>query len=132
MNETTLVGRELSVSLTVADPEASAVWYQKVLGFAVRQRFEREGTLMAVSLRSGQVSILVTRDDGARGEGRAKGEGFSIQITTDADIDAVAAHVRAHGGVLDSEPETFRWGQRAFRLRDPDGFKFTISSVRPE
>jgi predicted enzyme related to lactoylglutathione lyase len=41
--------------------------------------------------------------------------------------DEIAARVRAHGGSLDSEPFD-AYGVRAFRLRDPDGFRFTISS----
>src|SRR5881392_4069006 len=100
-DETRLVGIDLGVSLTVANLQASALWYEDVLGFTVRQRFEREGTLMAVSLLSGRVGILLTQDDGARGEGRAKGEGFSIQITTEENIDAIAARVRARGVPLD-------------------------------
>jgi predicted enzyme related to lactoylglutathione lyase len=72
---------------------------------------------------------LLTQDTGARGTDRVKGEGFSLQITTPQDIDALAAGVVARGGTLDTPPFE-AWGTRAFRIRDPDGFRFTISAPR--
>jgi uncharacterized glyoxalase superfamily protein PhnB len=124
-----MTGRSLEASLTVNDLPKSLAWYRDVAGFAVDREFEREGKLMAVSLRAGDVRILLTQDDGARGVDREKGVGFSLQITTDADIDRIAAGIKSRGGTLDSEPTDTPWGIRMFRLRDPDGFKFTISSA---
>ena len=127
-----LIGSALSVSLTVGDIQKSLSWYRDVAGFSVDQTYEREGTLMAVSLRAGvDVRILITQDDGKSGADRVKGGGFSMMITTEQDIDGLANAIKKRGGVLDSEPADMRWGQRMFRLRDPDGFKFTISSPRP-
>ena len=125
-----LTGRDLSVSLTVNDLEKSLAWYQDVVGFAVDQKYEREGKLMAVSLQAGEVRVLLTQDDGAQGTDRVKGVGFSMMITTDQNIDDLANAIKGRGGVLDSEPTDMRWGQRIFRLRDLDGFRFTISSER--
>jgi uncharacterized glyoxalase superfamily protein PhnB len=119
----------LAASLTVRDIQASLAWYRAVLGFTVARTFEREGTLRAVSLRAGAVQILIGQDDGAKGSDRAKGEGFSLQLTTAQDVDELARRIRAQGGTLDTEPADM-WGARAFRLRDPDGFRFTISSER--
>ena len=86
---------------------------------------------MAVSLRAGEVRILLTQDDGAKGPGRVKGDGFSLMITTNQNIDEVAQSIKDAGGTLDTEPVDTPWGMRAFRLRDPDGFKYTGSS-RPD
>jgi uncharacterized glyoxalase superfamily protein PhnB len=122
---------ELTASLTVTDLPASLAWYRDVVGFSVAQQYERGGRPMAVSLRAGQVKLLIVQDDGAKGVGRARGEGFSLQLTTSQNIDEVARGIRERGGQLDSEPEDMRRGQRAFRLRDPDGFRLTISSERP-
>jgi uncharacterized glyoxalase superfamily protein PhnB len=120
----------LEASLTVTDVRRSADWYRDVLGFTIDREFEREGRLLAVSLRAGAVRILVTQDDGARGTDRVKGVGFSLQITTPHDIDAIAERARRAGATLDSEPADV-WGVRGFRVRDPDGFRFTVSSPRP-
>jgi uncharacterized glyoxalase superfamily protein PhnB len=117
----------LNASLTVKDLQQSLAWYAGVVGFAVDREIEREGKLAAVSLRAGDVRILLNQDDGARGWDRAKGEGISLQIVTTQSVDAVADRIREHGGTLDTEPADMPWGVRAFRVRDPDGFKLAIS-----
>jgi uncharacterized glyoxalase superfamily protein PhnB len=123
-----LHGRELSASLTVKDLRGSVAWYRDVLRFEVDREHEREGKLIAVSLRAGNVRILLGQDDGAKGLDRVKGEGFSLQITTGQDIDEIARRVREAGGTIDTEPVDTSWGVRMFRFRDPDGFRFTVSS----
>ena len=125
----TLAARSLEASLTVRDLPASVAWYRDVLGFAVAREYRREDKLIAVAVRAGSVELLLVRDDGAKGVDRQKGEGVSLQLTTLQDVDELAAHFRARGGVLEMEPSTIA-GKRAFRLRDPDGFRFTISSPR--
>jgi uncharacterized glyoxalase superfamily protein PhnB len=125
---TTLHGIALSASLTVNDLEKSLSWYTGVMGFEVDTRHERDGKLLAVAMKAGNVRLLINQDDGAKGWDRAKGEGFSLMITTDDNIDDVAKRIRESGGVLDTEPADMPWGKRIFRLRDPNGFRLTISS----
>jgi uncharacterized glyoxalase superfamily protein PhnB len=126
-----LSAQSLQASLSVNDLPSSAAWYRDVLGFTIDREFEREGQLFAVSLRAGTVRILLTRDDGAKGANRVKGEGFSLQITTSQDIDGIANAARNAGAILDSEPAD-AWGVRVFRIRDPDGFRLVFSSPRAE
>jgi uncharacterized glyoxalase superfamily protein PhnB len=123
-------GRTLAAALTVKDLQKSLAWYRDVVGFTVDQKHEREGKLRAVSLKAGDVRILIGQDDGAKGWDRVKGEGFSLQITTDQNVDEIAKRIKALGGTLESEPADTPWGARLFRLRDPDGFKLVISSDR--
>jgi len=125
-----LRGRSLSLSLTVKDLRMSTAWYRDVIGFTVEREYERDGALRAVALKAGTVSILLNQDNGAKGWDRVKGEGFSFQITTVQDIDALADRVRTSGGRLASEPADMPWGVRMFRVQDPDGFKLTISSEK--
>jgi predicted enzyme related to lactoylglutathione lyase len=117
----------LSASLTATSLEMSLAWYRDLLGLTVACTFERDGKMYAASLRAGTVAILLTQDNGARGEERAKGEGFSLRLTTSQNIDGLAQGIRERGGKLESEPMDMA-GARAFRLRDPDGFKLVISS----
>jgi uncharacterized glyoxalase superfamily protein PhnB len=128
MSIQSLRARSLQASLTVKDLEKSLAWYRDVVGFEVDRKHEREGRLRAVSLKAGDVRILINQDDGAKGWDRAKGEGFSLQITTEQNVDAIAKSIKQRGGTLESEPADTPWGARIFRLRDPDGFKLTISS----
>jgi lactoylglutathione lyase len=122
-------GRSLAASLTVSDLPRSLAFYRDVVGFTVERRFEREGRLTAVALKAGAVELLLGQDDGARGPKRAKGEGFSLQITTTQDVDALAKRIQARGGLLTAQPADV-WGARVFRMKDPDGFRLTISSQR--
>lgn len=124
----TFRGRTLSASLSVKDLQKSLAWYCDVVGFGIDRKYEREGKLMAVALQAGDVRILINLDDGAKGWDRAKGEGLSLQITTDQNVDEIANRIKQRGGTLATEPADLPWGGRAFRLRDPDGFRFVISS----
>ena len=83
------------------------------------------------SLLAGEARLAINQDDGAKGWTRVKGEGFSFNVTTTQSIDALARGIKARGGTLDSEPADMPWGVRMFRLRDPDGYKFGVSSPRP-
>jgi uncharacterized glyoxalase superfamily protein PhnB len=121
--------RTLGASLTVKDLEKSLAWYHDVLGFAVDRKHEREGKLRAVSLKAGDVRLLINQDDGAKGWDRVKGAGLSLQLTTDQNIDEIAKRIKQRGGTLESEPRDMPWGARMFRLQDLDGFKLTISSA---
>ena len=115
-----------SVSITVKDIQKSAAWYQNVVGFGVDRTFERDGRLVLVALKAGDVRINLNQDDGTKGWDRIKGLGFSVNIWTTEDIDAIANRIKASGGRLDSEPVDAPWGARYFRLTDPDGFKLAV------
>jgi len=124
-----LVAQSLEASLTTADVRRSRDWYRDTLGLLVDREYERDGKVFAIAMRAGSVRILLTQDDGAKGADRSKGEGFSLQLTTSQDVDTIAAAAKDAGATLDTEPASM-WGVRAFRLRDPDGFRWTISSPR--
>lgn len=115
-----------SVSITVKDIHKSLAWYQNVVGFGVERSVERDGNPVFVALKAGDVRLSLNQDDGAKGWDRIKGLGFSINIWTTEDVDAIASRIKASGGTLDSEPVDAPWGARFFRLTDPDGFKLAI------
>jgi uncharacterized glyoxalase superfamily protein PhnB len=120
-----------SISLTVKDLSTSLAWYNNVMGFTIDRKIERDGKLRSVALKAGSARISINQDDGAKGWTRIKGEGFSLNLTTEQNIDKIASRIKEHGGILDVEPADMPWGVRLFRLKDPDGYKLTISSPRP-
>lgn len=126
---TPFLARAIAASMTVTDLPKSLAWYTDVLGFAIDEKYEHEGKLMGAGLKAGDVFVMLVQDDGAKGWDRIKGQGISLYVTTDQDIDEVATRIKAAGGTLDTEPADMPWGARVFRLHDPDGFLFTISSV---
>lgn len=121
--------QSLSAALTVSDLQKSVSWYRDVIGFDVDREHVREGQLRAVSLRAGEVRILLNQDDGAQGLDRVKGVGFSLHFVTPQDVDALAARIKAAGVQLLTEPTDMPWGARVFRVVDPDGFRMSISSI---
>ena len=122
-----LQAENLQASLTVQSLDRSVQWYCEALGFVEDRRHEREGRLIAVSLRAGMVRILLTQDNGAKGIDRQKGDGFSLQLTTHQSVDDLAVRILSYGTALDTEPTTAPWGVRILRVCDPDGFRWTIS-----
>ena len=126
-----LQAESLEASLTVGHLDRSVAWYCDAIGFVLDRRYERGGQLTAVSLRAGAVRILLSQDDGAKGAERVKGEGISLQITTSQKAEEVASRIKAHGNALDTEPTRMPWGVTILRVRDPDGFRLTISSTHP-
>lgn len=124
----TLRLRGAAIGLTVNDLQRSLAWYRDVLGFVVTDEWRSEGTLQGVEMRAGAVEIFLGQDDWKRGRDRVKGEGVRIYGRTVQDVDALAAVIKARGGMLAHEPKTQPWGERDFGLVDPDGFKITISS----
>ena len=123
--------RSLNASLTVNDLAKSIAWYRDAVGFTVEREHERNGKVVAASLKAGSIQILLGQDDGAKGMDRIKGVGFSLQFTTAQNIDDLANRIKSYGTPLDSEPMDMPWGVRAFRVVDPDGFKLVFSSERP-
>lgn len=122
-----LLGQSLQASLTVKNLEKSVAWYVDVVGFTISRRIERDGQLRGVAVQAGDVRIVLNQDDGAKGWDRIKGEGMSFQVSTTQNVDAIAQRITEHGGKLEMEPKDMPWGARIFRVRDPDGFRWTVS-----
>ena len=116
----------MSVSLTVKDLQKSLTWYHDVVGFSIDRKLERDGQLRGVALKAGDARITINQDDGAKGWERVKGLGFSINITTEQNVDEIAQRIKKLTGKLDSEPADMHWGVRLLRLQDPDGYKVSI------
>ncbi|PYP03826.1 MAG: hypothetical protein DMD25_11265 [Gemmatimonadetes bacterium] len=118
--------RSMAASFTVSDLDKSVGWYRDVLGFVVGERWEEGGKVRGIQMKAGSCDIMLGQDDFAKGRDREKGAGFRLWVATAQDIIAVAARIKAHGWTLDREPSETPWGDWAFALTDPDGFKITV------
>lgn len=117
---------EAAPGFTANDLEKSIAWYRDIVGFVVDEQWKRDGKLVGVQLRAGNVTFMLGQDDWKKGRDRKKGAGFRMHCTTTQDVDALAEKIKARGGMLDQEPRDQPWGSRDFALTDPDGFKITI------
>ena len=120
--------RSAGPSFTVNDIQKSLAFYRDVLGFTVKESWEKDGALHGVELVAGSVSFWLGQDDWKKGRDRAKGQGFRMYCGTAQDIDTLARRIRERGGALAEEPKDEPWGGRDFAVVDPDGFKITIAS----
>jgi uncharacterized glyoxalase superfamily protein PhnB len=118
--------RSIAASFTVTDLARSVAWYRDVLGFTVGERREVAGQPHAIQMKAGACDIMLHQDDFAKGRDRRKGEGCRLWVSTAQDIEALAARVKGTGWGLDREPSETPWGDWAFALTDPDGFKITF------
>jgi uncharacterized glyoxalase superfamily protein PhnB len=123
--------REAVPGLTVNDIAKSLAWYRDVLGWTVLEEWRQDGRLMGAELVAGTIHLFLGQDDWKKGRDRKKGEGFRLYFRTAQDVDAIAAGIKARGGVLDHDPQDEPWGERDFGITDPDGFRITISNPTP-
>jgi uncharacterized glyoxalase superfamily protein PhnB len=117
-------------SLTVNDVAKSVKFYTEALGFEVADKHEQDGQLRFAMLKAGDAKIGVGQDDFAKGRDRAKGVGLRLWLQTTQDLNALAEQAKAAGVTLDSEVMELPWGQKAFALKDPDGYAITIAAAR--
>jgi uncharacterized glyoxalase superfamily protein PhnB len=116
----------MAASLTVGNLDRSIAWYRDVLGFVAGERWEENGKVRGVQMKAGACDLMLTQDDFAKGQDRKKGEGFRLWVATVQDISELAGRVKATGWRLDREPSETPWGDWAFGVTDPDGFKLTV------
>jgi len=102
------------VALKVADVERSERFYVDVLGYRVEWRPDPDNVYLT---RDGD-NLALHKDAGGAG---GPLDHFGIMLKRADDVDAWAAHLKAHGVALVKEPKTHRDGARSFYTRDPDG-----------
>ncbi len=103
------------IALKVADLEAAENFYAKILGYKVEWRPDADN----VYLTLGQDNLALHRDKAISPGGNL--DHFGIMLKRADDVDAWAAHLKAHGVKLSKEPKTHRDGARSFYTSDPEG-----------
>jgi len=126
----TLRLRKIAPSFTATDLQRSIAFYRDVLGFVIGEEWRQDGALAGCEIHAGSVTFMLGQDDFAKGRDRQKGLGTRVWCHTAQDLDRLAAEIKARGGMLDQEPQDMPWGDQAFMITDPDGFKLTFVQTR--
>jgi uncharacterized glyoxalase superfamily protein PhnB len=120
----------ITPSLTVDDLQKSIAFYEG-LGFTVEERWEEQGKLLGVMLRTGNNRLGINQDDWKKGRDRKKGLGVRLFVGTKQNVDDIAARAKSAGLKLSTEPHDTEWNGRAFEVTDPTGYLLTIGTEMP-
>ena len=109
------------------DLDASAAFYVDVLGFAI-VRDERSTDVPYVALRRGGVHVgLAARPAPDDGASRRPPTGVELVLEVD-DLDAAHARVVSRRWPVDEQLTDRPWGLRDFRLVDPHGYYWRVTT----
>jgi catechol 2,3-dioxygenase-like lactoylglutathione lyase family enzyme len=118
------------VALSVADVAHAEAFYAGVLGFAVEWRPDADNVYLRLNADNLALHRYQPRDaDDERAFRERRGQRLAhigIVVKQPADVDAWAAHLRAHGVRIAAEPRTHRDGARSLYCLDPDGNEVQI------
>jgi lactoylglutathione lyase len=114
--------------LNVADIEASLGFWRDLVGFEVITRFESEGRLAFVNLRSGDVELMLNARGGDPAPRRARPHYTEAVIYLGVDsVHDLVRDLRAKGRDA-PEPEAQQYGLDEITVRDPDGYEIAFTS----
>src|ERR1043166_3305859 len=85
---------DVSPSFTVDDLDKSLAFYRDVMGFTIKDRWDRDGQLKAVELAAAGATFYIGQDDWNLGRHRTKGAGFRLYCSTTQDIDSLAKSIK--------------------------------------
>lgn len=123
----------LSPILACSDVNQAIAYYTERLGFELAWTMppNERGETDFACVRLGAAEILlgvtagfVTAEDLPR---RGIGIQLYINLPPTLDIDVIYANARKRGARITREIETRDWGERAFNVRDLDGYQLMIA-----
>jgi lactoylglutathione lyase len=108
-------------------PEATAVWFERMLGAQVIRSMAQGKPRVDLKLGGANVFIMpVAPGDGVHAPPVTPYQGLDHFGLTVSGIDAVAAELKAKGAEFTMEPRTIRPGLRVCFLRGPQGISVEL------
>jgi lactoylglutathione lyase len=128
-SQTTPIGASLRLELFVADLDAFADFYTRVLGFTVAHDKRRDSPPSPyITVRRDAVRIAgAPADAPVDKEMRSIPTGVEIVLEVD-DLDAERRRVVDAGWPLSDDAQLRPWGLTDFRVHDPDGYYVRITN----
>ena len=121
------------VHLRSPNPEATAQWFERVLGGEVIRSMQQGAPRIDVKLGGANIFIApVKSGDGVNGPPETPYQGLDHFGLTCSGIDAIAADLRAKGVKFTREPTTVRPGVRVCFIRGPEGISIELLDRDPK
>ena len=121
------------VHLRSPNPEATAQWFERVLGGEVIRTMQQGAPRIDVKLGGANIFIApVTAGDGVHAPPETPYQGIDHFGLTCSGIDAIAAELKAKGVKFTREPTTVRPGVRVCFIRGPEGISIELLDRDPK
>jgi len=115
------------VHLRTTDPEATAQWYERMLGAEVIRTMQEGKPRIDLKIGGANIFIApVTAGDGVNPPPTTPYRGLDHFGLTVSGIDAIAADLKAKGVQFTKEPTTVRPGVRICFIRAPEGVSIEL------
>ena len=115
------------IHLRTPDPEATALWFEKMLGAEITRTTQQGAPRIDMKIGGANVFLApVKAGDGVNAPPVAPYQGldhFGLSVTG---IDAIAADLKAKGVEFTREPTTVRPGTRVCFIRGPQGISIEL------
>jgi lactoylglutathione lyase len=115
------------IHLRTTDPEATALWYERMLGAEVIRTMQQGAPRIDLRLGGANIFIAPVKDgDGVNPPPTTPYRGLDHFGLTVTGIDAIAADLKAKGVEFTKEPVTIRPGVRICFIRAPEGVSIEL------
>jgi lactoylglutathione lyase len=115
------------IHLRSPDPEATATWFERMLGAQVIRTMQQGQPRIDLKLGGANVFIMAVKPgDGVNAPPKTPYQGLDHFGLAVAGIDKVAADLKAKGAEFTMEPRTVRPGVRVCFLRGPQGVSIEL------
>lgn len=115
------------VHLRSPNPEATAQWFERMLGAEVIRSMQQGAPRIDLKLGGANIFIApVTAGDGVNAPPTTPYQGLDHFGLTVTGIDAIAAELKAKGVKFTKEPTTVRPGVRICFIRGPEGISIEL------
>ena len=115
------------VHLRSPDPEATARWYEEMLGAEVIRSMQQGNPRIDLKIGGARVFLApVTAGDGVNAPPTTPYQGLDHFCLSVSGIDAIAADLKAKGVEFTREPTTVRPGTRVCFIRGPQGVSIEL------
>jgi lactoylglutathione lyase len=115
------------IHLRTPDPEATAAWFERMLGAQVIRTTQQGKPRVDLKLGGADIFVMpVVPGDGVNAPPVSPYQGLDHFGLSVRGIDAVAAALKAKGAEFTMEPRTIRPGIRVCFLRGPQGISIEL------